>query len=190
MIRSTRSIRFVRQFDSPESPRCLAAVLRRKPPAWPVLLPAPSSSLISETSLFPNPRFYFSPSTNPKATVGGRTESEMASMEPDGRSPALNTASEDFVHVDNPDPDAIPNPIVEAVPEDFVPVDERERDVASLNSESEGSDRNRVLPEELSRSVVMLSCESSAEGGTCDVYLVGTAHVSQVSLYSFGCSDS
>lgn len=105
-------------------------------------------------------------------------------MEPDGRSPGFDTAPEDFVHVGNsdPDPDTIHNPSTETFPEDFVPVDEREHDVASLNAESEGSDRNRVLPEELSRSVVMLSCESSAEGGTCDVYLVGTAHVSQASL--------
>ncbi|KAL6975722.1 hypothetical protein U1Q18_024517 [Sarracenia purpurea var. burkii] len=42
-------------------------------------------------------------------------------------------------------------------------------------------DQRKVLPEELSRSVMMLSCESSAEGGICDVYLVGTAHVSQES---------
>lgn len=113
----------------------------------------------------------------------------MASMEPDCPSPGLNTASEDFVHVDNPDLDPIPNPNIETSPEDFVSVDDRQHDVASLNAEAEGSDRNRVLPEELSRSVVMLSCESSAEGGTCDVYLVGTAHVSQVTLF-FGCLDA
>lgn len=40
----------------------------------------------------------------------------------------------------------------------------------------------RVLPEELAKGVVVLECESSAEGGSCDVYLVGTAHVSQVAL--------
>ncbi|KAF6159453.1 hypothetical protein GIB67_032224, partial [Kingdonia uniflora] len=38
--------------------------------------------------------------------------------------------------------------------------------------------RRRLVPEELSKSVVMLECESSAEGGSCVVYLVGTAHVS------------
>ncbi|KAG2685085.1 hypothetical protein I3760_10G108400 [Carya illinoinensis] len=38
-----------------------------------------------------------------------------------------------------------------------------------------------VLPEELSRSVVALTCDSVAKGGVCDVYLVGTAHVSQES---------
>lgn len=45
----------------------------------------------------------------------------------------------------------------------------------------DGGDQRPVLPEELSRSVMTLSCESSAEGGICDVYLVGTAHVSQES---------
>ncbi|ONK74710.1 uncharacterized protein A4U43_C03F9340 [Asparagus officinalis] len=39
----------------------------------------------------------------------------------------------------------------------------------------------RVLPEELSKNVEFLECESSAEGGSCSVYLVGTAHVSNES---------
>ncbi|XP_058210665.1 uncharacterized protein LOC131323062 [Rhododendron vialii] len=47
------------------------------------------------------------------------------------------------------------------------------------------ADRREVqavqLPEELRRKVVKLSCESTAEGGSCVVYLVGTAHVSQES---------
>lgn len=44
-----------------------------------------------------------------------------------------------------------------------------------------GEDERKELPEELSRSVLKLSCESTAaEGGICDVYLVGTAHVSTV----------
>ncbi|XP_043689970.1 traB domain-containing protein-like [Telopea speciosissima] len=42
--------------------------------------------------------------------------------------------------------------------------------------ETEG---NKDLPDELAKNVVILECESSAEGGSCDVYLVGTAHVSQ-----------
>ncbi|KAI3515334.1 hypothetical protein L1887_14196 [Cichorium endivia] len=42
-------------------------------------------------------------------------------------------------------------------------------------------EQKKVLPEELSRSVVTLSCESSAEGGICEVYVVGTAHVSMES---------
>ena len=47
-------------------------------------------------------------------------------------------------------------------------------------SESEAEPRPRFLPEELSRSVVVLECESSALGGTCDVHIIGTAHVSSV----------
>lgn len=44
-----------------------------------------------------------------------------------------------------------------------------------------GDDERKELPEELSRSVLKLTCESTAaEGGICDVYLVGTAHVSTV----------
>lgn len=39
----------------------------------------------------------------------------------------------------------------------------------------------KELTEELSMGVVKLTCESTAaEGGICDVYLVGTAHVSTV----------
>lgn len=45
---------------------------------------------------------------------------------------------------------------------------------------SERSTVRRGLPEELSKGVVVLECESSAEGGSCDVYIVGTAHVSLV----------
>lgn len=39
------------------------------------------------------------------------------------------------------------------------------------------------LPEEFAKSVMVLTCESSEEGGSCDVYLIGTAHVSQVSSF-------
>ncbi|KAI8558312.1 hypothetical protein RHMOL_Rhmol04G0081400 [Rhododendron molle] len=50
---------------------------------------------------------------------------------------------------------------------------------------SAAADRREVqavqLSEELRRKVVKLSCESKAEGGSCVVYLVGTAHVSQES---------
>lgn len=104
------------------------------------------------------------------------------------------SAIDDFVTVESL-PDEIspraepsnPNP-------NFVLVegDERLYDVVvgSESSTREGGDRNsgmesedserRELPEELARSLVVLSCENT-EGGTCDVYLVGTAHVSQES---------
>ncbi|CAN6337177.1 unnamed protein product [Urochloa humidicola] len=50
-----------------------------------------------------------------------------------------------------------------------------------------GGDEVRELPEELAKGVVCLECVTSAEaaasgvGGTCRIYLVGTAHVSQES---------
>lgn len=54
--------------------------------------------------------------------------------------------------------------------------DEEEEDpVTSPNSNP------RVLPPELSKNVVFLECESTAEGGSCSVYLVGTVHISTVS---------
>ncbi|CAH8380816.1 unnamed protein product [Eruca vesicaria subsp. sativa] len=37
------------------------------------------------------------------------------------------------------------------------------------------------LPEEYAKSVMVLTCDSKAEGGSCDVYLIGTAHVSEES---------
>jgi hypothetical protein len=39
--------------------------------------------------------------------------------------------------------------------------------------------------DEIVKGVVRLECESSAEGGVCHVYLVGTAHVSQVRIAVF-----
>ena len=48
--------------------------------------------------------------------------------------------------------------------------------------EEEREETVRTLPAELAEGVVVLECESTAEGGYCDVYLVGTAHVSQVIL--------
>lgn len=53
-----------------------------------------------------------------------------------------------------------------------------------------GDAEMKELPEELAKGVVCLECETSAEaaaagvGGTCRVYVVGTAHVSQVSCCS------
>ncbi|KAK2379904.1 TraB family protein [Trifolium repens] len=37
------------------------------------------------------------------------------------------------------------------------------------------------LPEELSKNVIVLSCDSTAKGGVCDVYVVGTNHISKES---------
>lgn len=60
--------------------------------------------------------------------------------------------------------------------------DERGGGDAAAAAEDFGEDRREVVPEEVWRSVVRLSCESTAEGGVCEVYLVGTSHVSQVVL--------
>ncbi|KAE9456174.1 hypothetical protein C3L33_11924, partial [Rhododendron williamsianum] len=46
---------------------------------------------------------------------------------------------------------------------------------------ADAGDRRKVPPEELFRKVVKLSCKSTAEGGICEVYLIGTAHVSEES---------
>ena len=80
--------------------------------------------------------------------------------------------------------------------ESIVRADEpRERDAVSAGAaaaaeasepEPDPERRRAVLPDELSRSVVVLECESSAEGGVCYVYLVGTIHVSEVILNLFG----
>uniref|UniRef100_A0A3N7FE84 TraB family protein n=1 Tax=Populus trichocarpa TaxID=3694 RepID=A0A3N7FE84_POPTR len=48
------------------------------------------------------------------------------------------------------------------------------------NKHDVASERKEPL-HEFSRNVVVLTCESKAEGGQCVVYLVGTAHVSQAS---------
>ncbi|XP_057796632.1 uncharacterized protein LOC131012662 isoform X1 [Salvia miltiorrhiza] len=56
---------------------------------------------------------------------------------------------------------------------------EMEKQLKKLSSnDSNSSYERKVLPPELSRSVATLTCESSAAGGVCDVYLVGTCHVS------------
>ncbi|KAF7823121.1 traB domain-containing protein [Senna tora] len=80
---------------------------------------------------------------------------------------------DDFVHIGNPN--------VETLSESMVRIDEPAEVTVSPFLDTVGSDQRTVLPEELSRNVVFLTCESTAEGGVCDVYLVGTAHVSQES---------
>lgn len=104
------------------------------------------------------------------------------------------SAIDDFVTVENLPDEGSPRAEPSNPNPNFVPVegDERLDDVVvgSESSTREGGDRNsgmesedserRELPEELARSLVVLSCENT-EGGTCDVYLVGTAHVSQES---------
>ncbi|KAJ6908502.1 hypothetical protein NC651_018797 [Populus alba x Populus x berolinensis] len=82
-----------------------------------------------------------------------------------------NPSKEDFVHIESPSNND--NHLSESI-------------VDVANELSEDDNKNDVvmgrkeLPEELSRSVMVLTCESKAEGGTCVVHLVGTAHVSQI----------
>lgn len=96
---------------------------------------------------------------------------------PESDTPAA-VEGEDFVHIRNLN--------IESLSDSMVRIDEPEEvtgspflDTAASASVSV-SDQPTTLPDELSRNVVVLSCESAAESGVCDVYLVGTAHVSQV----------
>ncbi|XVF28236.1 hypothetical protein REPUB_Repub15cG0012100 [Reevesia pubescens] len=101
-------------------------------------------------------------------------------------------SSEDFVHIENPNPnvvDALSDSIVNVEEDDDEEEEMQNEDYNNNNGDdvsrierSDSSERRKVeLPEELSRSVMVLTCESSSEGGNCDVYVVGTAHVSQES---------
>ncbi|KAG5020999.1 hypothetical protein JHK87_016854 [Glycine soja] len=96
----------------------------------------------------------------------------MDAQPPESAAPAAST--EDFVHVADLK--------MESLSESIVRIDEpSEADAAASSAPAESDRRPATLPPELSRNVRVLSCESSAEGGVCDVYLVGTAHVSEES---------
>ncbi|XP_010908929.1 uncharacterized protein [Elaeis guineensis] len=115
-----------------------------------------------------------------------------------------SSAADDYVHVPSADPpEAVsaaeqavrnPNPsadqlleapfggsIEEATSASVAADDEVRGGVGGPEMASFHRGEERVLLEELSKGVVVLKCETSAEGGTCDVYVVGTAHVSQES---------
>ncbi|CAA7049560.1 unnamed protein product [Microthlaspi erraticum] len=104
-------------------------------------------------------------------------------------------SGEDFVHVEEPIP---PGDI--SLSESIVNVEKEDLLAEMEVNEEEHSDSGSViitgvdpigdvavekkkleLPEELAKSVMVLTCESTEEGGSCDVYLAGTAHVSQES---------
>ncbi|KAL8511166.1 hypothetical protein ACS0TY_017840 [Phlomoides rotata] len=84
----------------------------------------------------------------------------------DSPPPAATSGIDDFVNVGDTGDG-----------EDSVPPPEHE----SAISDSSNTYERKILPPELSKSAVTLTCESSADGGLCDVYLVGTAHVSSES---------
>jgi len=113
-------------------------------------------------------------STKTSALAHCRTHSPLRPAM-DAQPPESAASGEDFVHV--------PDLKMESLSESMVRIDEpSDADAApSASDDAPDSDRRQVtLPEELSRNVLVLSCESAAEGGVCDVYLVGTAHVSEV----------
>ncbi|KAF5950232.1 hypothetical protein HYC85_012225 [Camellia sinensis] len=127
-------------------------------------------------------RRQFSIANNNKRTASfaaGRRKPNLLSTAMDAPPPA----GDDFVSIDGPESPVRQDPSlvdIENLVQSISSVDEdRGEDVDA--DVGDGGDQRPVLPEELSRSVMTLSCESSAEGGICDVYLVGTAHVSQES---------
>lgn len=96
--------------------------------------------------------------------------------------PLSASGIEDFVHVDGAGAGAgavSDSNFRSEGSEESVVADTAVEEATGGEVESQGYAR-KVLPEELSKSVVMLNCDSSAEGGACDVYLLGTAHVSSV----------
>ncbi|KAI5340360.1 hypothetical protein PRUPE_3G220000 [Prunus persica] len=151
-----RSTRLVTRLYSPESPRFFLS-LRRSP------------NTLSQFSTLRKARFTASATANgPRQPHPKRPAMDPQSLVPDP------PAAENFVHVENPTIEDLSDSIVGV----DVPRDEYDDDVVSTSAAAESSDQRKVLPEELSRSVVVLTCESTAEGGVCDVHLVGTAHVS------------
>ncbi|KAL2248415.1 UNVERIFIED_CONTAM: hypothetical protein Sindi_2693800 [Sesamum indicum] len=122
--------------------------------------------LLTASPKITNPKRFLrlSPPFGSPASVHSRRRRVM-----DPSSPAATTGIDDFVHV--PEGDQISG--------------ENSENFSENEGGNEGNDGNsfherKVLPPEFSRSTVKLTCDSAAEGGECDVYLVGTAHVSTV----------
>ncbi|KAH0913598.1 hypothetical protein HID58_036919 [Brassica napus] len=113
---------------------------------------------------------------------------------PSESEPAVHSG-EDFVHIEEhskPTGDfSLSDSIVNVEKEDAVEEEEEEEEhkedsdsvvsVGGGDGEGECSSAKVELPEELAKSVVILTCESNGESGSCDVYLIGTAHVSKES---------
>ncbi|XP_013602026.1 PREDICTED: traB domain-containing protein-like [Brassica oleracea var. oleracea] len=85
--------------------------------------------------------------------------------------PEVHSGGEDFVHIEE---DSRPTGDI-SLSDSIVNVEKE--DAVEGSSEATKAE----LPEELAKSVVMLTCESTGESGSCDVYLIGTAHVSKES---------
>ncbi|KAE9616820.1 hypothetical protein Lal_00034408 [Lupinus albus] len=130
------------------------------------------SSLLSQTLSFPQ---FSSKSTAPSATFRRKIRHAMDVQLQDSATPAVES-KDDFIHVNDLKMENLSDSTVR------IDNDNSNDEPSESAPENEASDRLPVtLPEELSRNVLVLSCESSAEGGVCDVYVVGTAHVSEES---------
>ncbi|XP_019448952.1 PREDICTED: traB domain-containing protein-like isoform X1 [Lupinus angustifolius] len=127
---------------------------------------------LSQTLAFPQ---FSSKTTAPSATFRRTIRPAMDAQPQESATPPVES-KEDFIHVDDLKMENLSDSLVR------IDNDSSNDEPSESASENEASDRLPVtLPEELSRNVLVLSCESSAEGGVCDVYLVGTAHVSEES---------
>ncbi|KAL3821009.1 hypothetical protein ACJIZ3_006914 [Penstemon smallii] len=97
--------------------------------------------------------------------------------EMDPPSPTAIAGVDDFVHVEQGY-----HPHTEK--DDALPIDNNNyisEGLGEANNTDHTYYERKVLPPELSRSAVTITCDSAADGGVCDVYLVGTAHVSKES---------
>ncbi|KAK4255368.1 hypothetical protein QN277_008376 [Acacia crassicarpa] len=143
----------------------------------PLILPRPRRIPCALSFPISTRSLHFSTASNPKAPASSarrRIETLLPFMEsqpPHLDSPAAE--GEDFVHIQEP--------TFESLSDSMVRIDGPTDATASPSRDGAGSENRNVLPEELLRNVLVLTCESSAEGAVCDVYLVGTAHVSQES---------
>ncbi|XP_065868211.1 uncharacterized protein [Euphorbia lathyris] len=136
----------------------------------------PQKTLTSNDIQFSSPRFsqIGSFATNSIDTL--RHELNTPAMDPyHPESSGPPPVSEDFFHIENP------NPNMEPLSEGIVDVAAELREEHGEVAVSGGEPERRELPEELSKNVVVLTCESTVEGGSCDVYLIGTCHGSQES---------
>lgn len=146
-----------------------------------------------------DPNLYFRPPKSSKLPYLPFPSSDSMSIEPT-QSPSEPEvhSGEDFVHIEDPRPtgDISLSDSIVNVEKDELLDDEAEEEFKDSDSVVSGGDgidgggaddgecsseTTKVeLPEELAKSVVILTCESTGKGGSCDVYLIGTAHVSKV----------
>ncbi|MED6108065.1 hypothetical protein PIB30_020012 [Stylosanthes scabra] len=96
--------------------------------------------------------------------------------------PFSAAVGEDFVHIEDLKMESLSDSMVRIDDASATASAAAVGDSPAPEAPPESSDRRPpLLPEELSRNVLFLACDSSAEGGACDVYVVGTAHVSEES---------